>query len=81
MEFHNVQSLGAFPGNQRRTSVNFFSNFYVQLKEISDVKQTMNIKQMKRASKKGKTLTINKIPSSVDFRMNFRRLKLIESFL
>lgn len=42
LEFHNVQSLGAFPGNQRRTSVNFFSNFYVQLKEISDVKQTNN---------------------------------------
>lgn len=40
LEFHNVQSLGAFPGNQRRTSVNFFSNFYVQLNEISDVKQT-----------------------------------------
>ena len=40
LEFHNVQSLGAFPGNQRRTSVNFFSNFYVQLKEISDAKQT-----------------------------------------
>lgn len=37
-----MQSLGAFPGNQRRTSVNFFSNFYVQLKEISDVKQTNN---------------------------------------
>lgn len=41
----------------------------------------MIMKQMKRASKKGKTLTINKIPSSDDFRMNFRRLKLIESFL
>lgn len=37
----------------------------------------MIMKQMKRASKKGKTLTINKIPSSDDFRMNFRRLKLL----
>lgn len=41
----------------------------------------MIMKQMKRASKKGKTLTINKMPSSDDFRMNFRYLKLIESFL
>ena len=40
-------------------------------------KQIMIMKQMKRASKKGKTLTINKIPSSDDFRMNFRRLKVI----
>lgn len=37
----------------------------------------MIMKQMKRASKKGKTLTINKIPSSDDFRMNFRRLIII----
>ena len=44
-------------------------------------KQIMIMKQMKRASKKGKTLTTNKIPSSDDFRMNFCRLKLIESFL
>lgn len=50
-------------------------------KSVMQNKQIMIMKQMKRASKKGKTLTINKIPSSDDFRMNFRRLKLIESFL
>ena len=38
----------------------------------------MIMKLIKTASKKGKTLAINKIPSSEDFRMTFRRL--IESF-
>ena len=52
-----------------------------QRKSVMQNKQIMIMKQMKRASKKGKTLTTNKIPSSDDFRMNFRRLKLIESFL